>query len=435
MLHAFVVVFLGFALAGIMLLVVVGWLPALLHRLVPDLAFEGGVKSGVLVLAGLLVITPLVLLAIAARRGALGWRNLALLAVPMLAVPVWLVHDDATIKHPLPLAEFAPEFPGAAQSYATLMRYSKRRPSAEAREFAGRQWVVTTAGWASLREMDKKQEFVAKQRAALEADWAALAPQRRWIDELNAFGRIGDLTPPCVDADIITFAVWRVFAQQSCAIALLQAGDGRGDDAIATLLPVLGCGRRLQHGSRTLVRSMVGVVIEKAALETAGVVLDRAPVSPARRRELAVVVSQDDPPAEVRHLVLIEYAMFAPAILRAAQDGDVGFGLEERWSWAGRPLKLLGSLLLNPNATINLIGGNAFQVAAFAEAREIGRIEAQTRQLAETFWTQPGMKNLGGRLVAVTSTPAYARVVESYWKMADLRADLRRRLAPQVVAN
>jgi len=76
-------------------------------------------------------------------------------------------------------------------------------------------------------------EYITANRAALEADWEILAPQRRWWAELNAFERLGDLTPPRWDFDIISFRVWRTLSQHSCAIASLQALDNQGDAAIA----------------------------------------------------------------------------------------------------------------------------------------------------------------------------------------------------------
>jgi hypothetical protein len=49
--------------------------------------------------------------------------------------------------------------------------------------------------------------------------------------------------------------------------------------------------------------------------------------------------------------------------------------------------------------------------------------------LFDTLLTQPGMKNVGGRLMLSMAVPAYSKVVESHWKTADLRTALRVRLA------
>ncbi len=435
LLHALVVLVLGFSITGLMLLAVAGYLPAILFRLAPDQTWEGGVKSVGLVVAAVLILAPLVLLVMANRRGQLRWRNLALLGAAVAVCLGWLGHDQATLKHPLTVAEFAPEFPGADQSYAVLMRYSKLAPSAEAQAFTKRKWTVTDKGFSSAKEANARMEFVAKNRAGLEADWETLAPERHWIGELNSFDRIGDLTPPSSRANIVTFAVWRVYSQEACAMSLLRAADGRGDEAIATLLPVLECGRKLQRDSRTLVRSMIGVVLERMAIETAGTVLDRTPVSSGRREKLAAALAGGNPPADVRRVVMMEYAVYGPAMMREVRAGEADFVLDGHWAWARRPLHWLGVLLINPNATLDLMAEDSLQVAALAETRDFAKIDARTKAMGEELWRRPGMKNLGGRLVLAVATPGYAKVVESCWKTADLREDLRHRLAAKVAAN
>lgn len=60
---------------------------------------------------------------------------------------------------------------------------------------------------------------------------------------MAAFDRLGDLTPPRSDADILAFKVWRTLYQRACAIATLQSLDGHGDAALATLLPYIKGGQ------------------------------------------------------------------------------------------------------------------------------------------------------------------------------------------------
>jgi hypothetical protein len=110
-----------------------------------------------------------------------------------------------------------------------------------------------------------------------------------WWSELNGFTRIGDLTPAKLDAEIIAFAPIRSIVQHSCAIASLQAIDGQGAAAVETLLPTLEVGSKLEASSRTLVRSMVAIVTQKMALETAEFVLNTE-VSPAGRARLAMAI-------------------------------------------------------------------------------------------------------------------------------------------------
>ncbi len=83
----------------------------------------------------------------------------------------------------------------------------------------------------------------------------------------------------------------RTYTQYAVAIASLQALDGRGDEAFATLTNLYCVARKLEPNARTLVRAMIAKVIQKMALNTAGFVLDHATVSPASRVALAAEMS------------------------------------------------------------------------------------------------------------------------------------------------
>jgi len=57
------------------------------------------------------------------------------------------------------------------------------------------------------------------ERRDIAADWADLAPVRAWWTELNAFDRIGDLTPPGASSEVISFPVFRALSQRAWALA------------------------------------------------------------------------------------------------------------------------------------------------------------------------------------------------------------------------
>ena len=429
LLRSAVVIGLTLSLTVITALLVIGLLPAVRAAFEPVFSFESKIPKIAIGLTLLFVVfLPLALLAVAARKRWLTWPVLGLGCALVLPVLTWLAWDEPGVRHLLPIEEFSPAFPGAGQSYAVLMQYSKQAPSQEARDFGTVKMAVQWTG-ASTREPARWREFVTKNRAGLEADWATLAPQRRWLDQLNAFERFGDLTPTSPSANIISFQVWRTLSQRACGFATLQALDGRGDDAIATLLPMLEAGIKLQPSSRTLVRSMVGVVVERMCLETCGIVLDLAPVSAATSARLRAALGPDNAAALARRLILIEYAQFAP-VLSTMKLGDQATYQGERLPFLRRPLNLLSGLLLNPNATTNRYGQHIFELAALAEARELGRFTVQSQGFENALWHKSGPKNLGGRLMLNLAVPAYQKVVESHWATADLRTGLRQRLAP-----
>lgn len=365
------------------------------------------------------------------RRGPNRWLNWIALAagwVVVLPVLAWLWSDDPAVRQPVSIEEFSPGFPGAEQSYAVLMQYSKQAPSAEARALAAVTLVVPGFG-ASPQDAAKWVEFVTTNRAGLGADWAVLAPQRRWLDELNAFDRIGDLTPAVLEADIVKFQPWRALSYHACGVATLQALDGHGDEAMATLLPLLEVSRKLQLSSRTLVRSLMAEVAERMTLETAAIVLDHAALSPATRARFAAALANENAQVLARRLIMVDYVQFAPLYF-SARMGDAFAPGTGFLSILRRPLNLLSGLLLNPNATMNLYGDHVRELAALAEARELRQFATRNWSFGDETLFKPGIKNLGGRLMVNAAIPTFDKVIETHWKIADLRADLRKRLAP-----
>lgn len=425
--RSFVSTLLALTLTLIVGLAAMGYVPVAKQALEPMFDF-GGKVSGVAVAVSVLVIVllPLGLFMLASRRRWLTWPVLGANWVVAGVVLVWLAWDEPAIRQPLPIEEFSPVFAGAEQSYGVLMRYSKNADLPEVKNFAAQKWsAVFTA--ANPRDAAKWKEFVVKNREAIERDWATLEPQRRWLAELNAFERIGDLTPPRFDADIVRFDVWRTLSQRGCAIATLQAIDGHGDEALATLRPLVEAARKMQTSSRTLVRFMIAVVVQKMAVDTAAIVLDVAPVGAEARAQFAAALAGRNPAAGARRILLMEYATFSPMI-GAMRLGDHYAMTHGGGGVLRRPLNFLSALLINPNATTNLYGGVVFELAALAEARELGKVAVRSKGFSAEPLERGGMKNLGGRLMLVMAVPAYDKVLESYWKLDDACTAVVKRL-------
>ncbi len=413
-------------------LAIFGWVP------ITRVAFESrwepaSVSAGLsaVIIAGVAVLfgiaLPILAMTIAARKKWVNWKTLAFGWLAVLPVLGWLTTDDVAIRHPLTMEELSPPFPGADQSFALLMRFSKK--SAEMKTFDAITWTTpTTINW-NTREAGPWKEMVQKERAHIAADWARLAPYRQWMEELATHERIGDLTPSRLDAEIVGFRVWRILAQRTCAVATLQAIDGQGDDAIATLLPLLKTGHRLQPNARTLVRAMIGVVVERMAIETALMVADLTPLSPATRAQLNSAIANDQPGQMARRFLLIEYAIFFPAFIKHG----LGDHLISGNGWINRATRRVinqfSGLVFLPNATTNIYGERVYALGALAEKRALGEFSIMSKGFDTTLRTQPGLRNIGGRLTMNMASPAYDKVLDSYWKLADLREVLRKRTA------
>jgi hypothetical protein len=357
------------------------------------------------------------------RRGWLTWRVMAACWLAVGALALWLQWDDSSLLYPTSLEDNFSTFPGADMSYTTLMRYPKRPKGPEAIALSNVKWAVPSAGPAIYGDARRRFSFVAEKRAALAADWERLAPQREWLAELNRFDRIGDLAQMAV-SDTISFNIWGLLSQRTCAQALGLALDGKGDEAIDVLIPMLEVGRKLQPFSLTLVRGMIGMTVEKSGLETAGMVLDRTPVSAAARSRLLAALGPDDSKAIARHLVLSDYPYFISQI-RNFGVGDLATRDSTNPYVMRRVLNALGSLFINPKATANAYARQMLSLAAAAEDRDLPRL---SRTAIDQEEGGPPMKNLVGWLMTMSYRPSLDYIMRNFWSMADLREALRARL-------
>jgi len=227
---------------------------------------------------------------------------------------------------------------------------------------------------------------------------------------------------------MVSFAAIRTLARNGLAIASLQAIDGRGDAAVDTMLPIMQVGYKLQPSSRTLVRAMVGVIVERMSLEVAGFILDSSSVSPVARERLASALHDRDAKAGARHIAGVEYAlMFARVGEKPLGDICAAMGnarSQPSRKWA---MNLLSPFIYNPRATINLYGDLSADWQEEAARREVVEMEARgNRFFRENY--RLGFKNLVGTTFLCLSIPAEQKVIENYWKTQDLRTALLSRL-------
>jgi hypothetical protein len=384
-----------------------------------------GNRTLALVALGFVAVFPFGFLALVGKFRVRAWWWIGggwLAVIPVLA---YLAADEPS-RRTITLDEMAPAFPGAEKSYAVLMRYSKQNPAPEAvaLEKATFKIVGLPVGPDQPAEFTK---FITERRADIEADWAALEPQRRWLDELNAFDRIGDLGAASISTDIIRFSAWRLLSQKTTAKAGLLALDGRGDEAIATLLPILEASRKLEPSARTLVRFLVARVVQRMLIETAALTVQQTPVSPVMRARLAAVLKLGaGGEAGARRLVAVDYAGVAGWL----SEGTLGAGF--KWDGKGGPrtalFDIFGPFVFNRQRAINTYGDLISELQELAARREGGKIDLRTKE----FWAHQNrsrFKNFYGSYLMQMFTPALAKPVESYWKVEDQRIALLARLA------
>jgi hypothetical protein len=352
------------------------------------------------------------------------WRWIGGAALVLAPALLYLGTDDATILRPLTMEEIAPAFPGAEQSFEVLMRYGKNHPLGQKFRAPDRMHFKIAPGESNdPAKPAEYRAFLLSHRQEIEADWADLAPLRAWWAELNAFDRIGDLTPPQLDAETISFTPVRTMVQHACAVAGLMALDGHADEAVDTLLPVLQVGRKLQPSARHLVRQMLAIVTERLALRTASFILDQTTVSPAARdRLMAALTAPGGGPAGARRLVMVEYAFAQKAYagLSLGDQTDVSPG-------ARYVLNVLSPFLFHPRATNNLQGEYLAELQELLGSRQLKRIEPWSADFFETRG-RPRAKNFAGAVSLRESLTVYRKLGETYWQIQDLRAEVIARL-------
>ncbi len=247
----------------------------------------GDLREAAAVLTGICVASVLVTVAVflaAWRLESRSWWRIALGYAGLATALIYLAHDEPTFRHPVTMEEISPAFAGADASYNVLMQYGRQHPLG--RNFKG---PIFKDPYPRLdpSQPGPWRDAITMHRAEIEAHWAQFTAERAWWTQLSEFDRIGDLMPARFDGEVLSFQVFRSFSQHGLAMASLEALDGHGDQAIDTLLPILEVGRKIQPYSRTLVRDMIGCVIEHISLTTATFILDTTAVSPGARTRLA----------------------------------------------------------------------------------------------------------------------------------------------------
>ena len=371
----------------------------------------------------LLVIfaAPLAVLVYGWRHGWLSCRMQVAVWALVIGTMFYLAYDEPVVNLPVSLDEFAPVMPGDEAGYPIIARFSKNRPEFKLDDKAP-AIVANLSGNAT--DTDKLRQH----RDEIEAGWNEIAVLRQWFADLSALPRLGDSYQNWTDP-ILPFSPIRTYARYACAHAELQALDGHGDEALATLRQIVDVGQKLTTTSRTLVRSMISIVIEKMATERALYVFDHADTSPAARAEFAATLSAGlSPEVGARRLIMEEYVTFWSDGFPKHHFSEMIFFESTSPSPGKKLLDLFSGLLLNPRATMNLAGGYFTDLADLAAKRDLAGMGGRDDLFNEDMSGRAPIKNIGGRFLLAQSIPAYSKIATQYWLEQDDRAALLARL-------
>jgi len=302
------------------------------------------------------------------------------------------------------------------------MRYGKLHPGAQ--NFPGSRlaWVgydpEKPAPWL---------KFVADHRAEIEAEWQGkLMPVRAWWTELNTFERIGDLTPPGLGSEILAFVPVRELSQRACAVAALRALDGHGDEAMEIVLPLLEVSRKLQPSARTLVRFMIALIVERMAMQTATLVLERTPVSPTLRARLAAALAgPGGGETGARRMIAMEYVLTANDVTSRSLSGPGGPLAEV--PLFQQVMAIVEPFTYNPRATLNLYADLTTDLEEIVGRRQLDKLAARDERF-HSEEGRPRFKNMAGALFLRQAIPAHQKISTTFWKVQDERAALLARV-------
>jgi hypothetical protein len=357
-------------------------------------------------------------------------RNLGIGYACLLLVYVWMGWDDLKVNRPLTLADLGPAAVAhAEESYQITLWYSEIHGQKPLHQFDESKYYFNFA-LINSKEWGATSKDFTKDCDRVRAAWDETESESDWISAMDKFEVIGDLSEGHIDDPLLNFRPFRAVMQVGAAHARLLALEGKGDEAIDELLPLVRVSNKLLPASRTITRWMIAHVGLHTAVEAGRYVLSHSKVSPERRAQLAAAIGGYDPAALLDRFFLIEYARFNEALVSEKRKvGTVVFdyqigALGRRPDTYIRVLNQLDSLLLLHRATVNEYGVVTEEIAKLARRRDLSGLDKYCETLSPPRLRIARLKNVGGGwLLDVTFLP-YQRLVRSCWNDDDERLEL-----------
>ncbi|MEY4488699.1 MAG: hypothetical protein RIQ79_1207, partial [Verrucomicrobiota bacterium] len=363
-----------------------------------------------------LIATPLNLVGLAWALGLHRPRWGALALFGLAPVFVYLARDDASSPYSDTWKEFSTMTPEGKAGYDVVMRWR-----------AGGNYAKAFVSPPVLEQLKAKPgsaewlKAIAENRDRFDAAWTKLEPIRAWWAEWAAMPEIGDHVTG-VSSPILWFPPMRVHARMVQVRATQLAQEGRGDEAIEVLLPLIEGAQKLEPSGRSLVRLRIARVLLELGVNAADNVLNLSSVSESSKERLATLLaSGSGGELGARRLAGMEFTNYVSQRLsRDASSGPITGGLLGSW---------LGPVLINPNRTLNQMGAIIDEVQERAARRDSAGIKATLERSRRAVLAEGGIKNIVGQhFVLEETTYYYPTVFDRYWSIEDARAALIARL-------
>ncbi len=357
------------------------------------------------------------------------WRWLVLAGLPVFCALGWMGLDSAALP--------APEFPGMSvasddPAYRTLMWLGKdpalRRAPA----------VVSTLDPSTLipSKSDKAADWTEcvglHAREVVQA-WHDDSLGREWIAAL-------DRTPPAgfwphgLNDPLLDFKPVRDTVRIRLAYAYLLAMQGKRDEAVSLVLPLMRVMSTLQRAGGNLVTIMIGEVGAKLTYRFMNAVLELGPLSePVSLAAGRTLLNAPSPRQIIPNMFLGEIIFAHEALASVHRYGDTKSqeASESPPTLFSRTLAGLGSLAFHPNRTEATVVAGHRHLCKLAEARDLEGLRAF--QVSRLDWER--FRNPVGNTMASQIFPDFSKVVSEAWGIDDMRLALLARLGSALPAK
>lgn len=339
------------------------------------------------------------------------WRSAGMGAALFAILLVWLAWDDAAVTHPLTLDELSPAPAQAAESYQLTLAYTQIDGKAARGELPGTKFYLENS---PVTKLEAWRAEIVKEQEKIAAEWTALAPARDWLGEMDRFAAIGDLPEAKFDARVMSTSSLRRVVDAACAQAALLAIEGKGDEALATLRPVLSVAFKLERDARSELRLLVASRSIHRACATAQLVLATTPVSAAERAALAAIIAGRDLKSAAHRLAWLPYVFAYEAMIKNPGEmfGFVTSEMGVRQAWAVTMMSAIRPFTLLPKQTANLLAhfsGTVEQMLLNPTHDSPSPGSVEVLRLANS--SSP--KNYFGRVLLVIAIPNYRQIGEN----------------------
>lgn len=184
------------------------------------------------------------------------WSAFALLLALQLIV---LTIDAPPVANDYTRADIAPPSPEAEKSYEILMTYRKGKEP---------DFQIKAPHVLSLEAITNALPYAAE----IEKAWEDIANGRNYIEKLDSFEQIVDLTPKIpidLETPIINFIPLRTIAYVYRTYAVLKAEEGQAEEGVRTLVQLHSVCRKALPHCAILIPKMMWIAIAQGNIETA----------------------------------------------------------------------------------------------------------------------------------------------------------------------